>query len=276
MPYFQLKDNFRLHYVDEGQGEPILMLHGNPTWSFMYRKLIADAVSRGYRAIAPDHIGCGLSDKPQDYHYTLDNHIQNLTQLIKSLDISNITLVMHDWGGPIGMGYALRHPDKIKRIVLMNTVAFLSRDFPKRIYLCRIPLLAPLLVRGANLLIRTALKRGTVHPLPKDVLEKYSSPYSNWHDRVAVLAFPQDIPLSPKHPSYNTLKYIGDNLHTLKDKPITLIWGTQDFCIHTGFLNTWQKIYPDATVHLLDNAAHFLLEDAPEQVINYILSKNDC
>ena len=123
--FLELEDGLKMHYIDEGEGEVLLMLHGNPTWSFYYRNLI-QSFQKKYRCIAPDHIGCGLSDKPQDYNYTLSTHIDNLEQLVNSLGLKDITLVMHDWGGSIGMGLAVRQPKLIKRLIIFNTAAFLS------------------------------------------------------------------------------------------------------------------------------------------------------
>ena len=117
--------SWRYHYLDEGSGEPLLMVHGNPTWSFYWRNLILAFRDR-YRVVAPDHMGCGWSDKPQAYPYCLSTHIANLVQLIEHLDLRAVTLLVHDWGGPIGLGAALRVPDRIARLVLFNTGAFAS------------------------------------------------------------------------------------------------------------------------------------------------------
>jgi len=122
----------KLHYIDEGQGEVMLMLHGNPTWSFFYRN-VAKHFAKTNRVIVPDHVGCGLSDKPQDYEYTLKNHVQNTLALIEKLGLKDITLLVHDWGGAIGMGVATARPDLIKRMVIMNTAAFRSLEIPMRI-----------------------------------------------------------------------------------------------------------------------------------------------
>ena len=122
-------DSYRYHYLDEGQGETLLMLHGNPTWSFYYRNLILD-LKKTYRCVVPDHMGMGKSDKPQNYPYTLSQHIDNLVALVSELSLKDITLVVHDWGGAIGMGFAVRYPEKVKRLILFNTAAFLSKKIP--------------------------------------------------------------------------------------------------------------------------------------------------
>lgn len=264
-------DGFKMHFVSEGSGPTMLMLHGNPTWSFMYRDVIKAAAANGYRALAPDMLGCGLSDKPQNWPYHLENHIQNLEHwLDDELKLPEVTLVMHDWGGAIGMGYAVRHPDKVKRIVLMNTAAYISDDCPKRIYLCRCPLFGTLFIRGFNLFVEAAIRMAPATKLPRAVCNGYRFPYRNWHDRIATLRFVQDIPLSTNHPTWNTLHDIETRLPLLSEKPVTLIWGARDFCFHTGFLKRWQQIFPNAITHCFENAAHYLLEDAGQQIIPII------
>ncbi len=133
------------HYLDEGRGPTVLMVHGNPAWSFHWRNLIA-GLQGGCRLVAPDHIGCGLSDKPSDYPYRLGQHIDNLVELVERLDLRDVTLVAQDWGGAIGVGAALRLRERFSRLVLMNTAAFRSRRIPARIRICRTPLIGPLAV----------------------------------------------------------------------------------------------------------------------------------
>ena len=262
----------RMHYVKEGQGSAYVMLHGNPTWSFMYRDLIREAVAAGHMAVAPDLVGCGLSDKPRGWDYCLASHIDCIEKLIdEELGLEKFTLVMHDWGGGIGMGYAVRHPEKIERIVLMNTAAFPSTDCPKRIYLCKCPLLGPVLVQGLNLLVETALKRGPCRKLPQDVEAGYRYPYGSWGDRAGVLSFPRDIPLCRRHRTWAVLSGIESRLHLLGDKPISLMWGERDFCFHMGFFRRWRQIYPNASAWSFPDASHYLLEDAGERIMPIIL-----
>jgi haloalkane dehalogenase len=259
---------YKYHYIDEGEGEVLLFLHGNPTWSFYYRNLIQSFQNK-YRCIAPDHIGCGFSDKPQDYNYTLSTHIDNLEQLVDSLGLKDITLVMHDWGGSIGMGLAVRQPKLIKRIVLFNTAAFLSLNIPFRIELCRKPVIGLLAIRCFNMFVRGVLRFGIKH---KDVLTEqvragYLLPYNTFKNRIGNLRFVQDIPMNSSVQSYSVLENIEKNLKQFSELPILIIWGGKDFCFNSKFLDKWREIFPTAEIHLIDSAGHLVVEDSAKEVI---------
>ena len=189
----------RINYVDEGDAatDPILMVHGNPTWSFYWRRLIAQ-LSPQYRTVAIDHLGCGLSDKPVDHDYCLQNHIDNLCELIDQLDLSNVTLMAHDWGGSIGLGALLARRERFKRIVLFNTAAFPPPYIPLRIRACRWPVVGKMGVQGLNMFARAATTMATEQRggLPSDVAEGLLAPYDNWNNRVAIYKFVKDIPAS--------------------------------------------------------------------------------
>jgi len=148
-------DGAKMHYLDESDGFPVLMLHGNPTWSFYYRNMVK-ALTGEYRCIVPDHIGCGLSEKPQDYNYVLDAHINNVSKLVDTLKIEKLNLVVHDWGGSIGMGLAVRRPELINRIVVLNSAAFTDSFIPLRIAVCRVPVIGEIAVRQFNLFVQAA------------------------------------------------------------------------------------------------------------------------
>ena len=276
--YFDLNP-YKLHYLDEGEGEVLLFLHGNPTWSFYYRNLIQNFQGR-YRCVAPDHIGCGFSDKPQDYSYTLTTHIDNLEKLVDFLGLKNITLVVHDWGGAIGMGLAVRKPGLIKRLVLFNTASFLSSDIPLRIGLCRIPLLGTILIRYLNLFVRGVLRFGLKRRerLTQNVRAGYLAPYDTFENRIANLKFVQDIPIEQTVPSYSVMQYIETNLKQFDGYPILIIWGSEDFCFNVKFLNKWREIFPRAEVREVYNAGHLVVEDASDEIIPWIegfLRKNN-
>lgn len=271
-PHYAVVGGHRLHYVDEGSGPPVLMVHGNPTWSFLYRRLVR-AVAPRMRAIAPDHLGCGLSDKPQDWPYRLAGHIANLEALVEEhLRLERFSLVVHDWGGPIGLGYAVRRPERVERLVILNTAAFFLPRCPLRIRICRWPIFGDLVVRGANGFVRAAFvmavaKRKRLTPAARAGL---LYPYDSWRNRVAILGFVRDIPLGPRHPSRGVLAGIQERLGVLAGKPALICWGTQDFCFTEAFLDAWTGYLPNAAVLRFPDAGHYLLEDAGESVVSQI------
>ncbi len=273
-------DGHRYHYVDEGQGEPLLLVHGNPTWSFFWRELIL-ALRGQYRVIAVDHIGCGLSDKPQQYSYRLQQHIDNLSALVQSLDLRKVTLVAHDWGGAIGLGAALAAPERFARFVLSNTAGFRSPHIPWRIRLCHTPVFGTLAIRGLNAFLRAALRMALQKPerLTPAVRAGYLAPYDSWAHRIAIDRFVKDIPLSPRHPSYETLVQIERGLPMLADRPWLLLWGMHDWCFHPWYLERFLDFVPHAEVHRLKDAGHLILEDAPDESIEAVrtfLAKSAC
>lgn len=259
---------YRLHYVDDGRGSPLLMVHGNPTWSFYWRNLIT-AFRGTYRVIAVDHIGCGLSDKPAHYHYTLDQHIDNLVQLVDNLDLHHVTLVAHDWGGAIGLGAALARPDRFAAFILFNTGAFPPPFIPWRIRACRIPGLGTIAVQGLNLFARAALTMAIAdgNQLSSEVKAGLLAPYDCWAHRVAINQFIRDIPSQPSHPTWQTLARIEQQLRRFRDHPCQLIWGMQDWCFRPSCLERLNEIFPAAEVHRLTDASHYVVEDAHPQII---------
>ena len=265
-------DGHRYHYLDErpsgDSAGTLLMVHGNPTWSFAWRKLVTD-LSRDYRVIAVDHIGCGLSEKPADYPYTLDRHILNLSRLIETLDLRDITLFAHDWGGAIGMGAATRMPERFGRFVLLNTAAFRSDRMPLRIAVCRIPLLGAIGVRGLNLFSRAALRMAVEKHdrMTPAVKAGYLAPYNSWANRVAVHRFVQDIPLRPSHPSYLVLVDIEDGLVQFQESPMLLVWGERDWCFTPHFLDEFERRFPQAESCRIPSAGHYVFEDAHEVIL---------
>ncbi|HTQ37675.1 MAG TPA: alpha/beta fold hydrolase [Pirellulales bacterium] len=266
-----LLDGRRYHYLDEGQGEPLLLVHGNPTWSFYWRNLVSAFRDR-YRVIVPDHMGCGLSDKPQHYNYRLAQHVENLNRLVESLDLENVTLIAHDWGGAIGIGAALQSPGRFSRFIMMNTAAFRSPHIPWQIRLARTPLLGTLAIRGGNAFLRAALRTATEkrENFTPQVRAGYLAPYHSWANRVAVNAFVKDIPCTPRHASYVTLRRMEESLPTLADRPWLLVWGMRDWCFHEWYLQRFLELIPHAEVRRLPNAGHWLVEDDPEAVIRNI------
>jgi len=268
----------RMHFVDEGGDEvvrtdPLVMLHGNPTWSFFFRRLIT-ALSPHYRCIAPDHIGMGLSDKPEDkaYSYGLPQRVADLEKLLDHLDVKkDITLVLHDWGGMIGMAYAVRHPERIARLIVFNTAAFhmpRGKHLPWQIAICRKQLLGAMLVRGFN-----RFSVGAVHhcvrrrPLTPAVRAAYLAPYDNYANRIAVHRFIQDIPIKPSDTGYLNVTHVETNLARFADLPALICWGMRDFVFDADYLNAWLGHLPRAELHRYETAGHYLLEDAHEEII---------
>lgn len=268
--FFSLADGKKLHYIDEGdkKAPTILCLHGNPSWSFFYRS-IAKNLNANYRVIALDHLGCGLSDSLDSPSYSLREHIANLKAFISGLNLVDVNLVMHDWGGAIGMGWAIGDQKTVNSLTFMNTAAFHSRDIPKRIGILRTPIIGQLAIRRLNLFSRAALYMASTTKLAPKVQQGYLAPYTNPRRRNAVAAFVNDIPVAPSHPSYSTIKHIEKNLPLLKT-PVLCLWGKQDFCFHLGFFRHFKKVYPHAESIVLENAGHYLIEDAPHDVSSYL------
>jgi haloalkane dehalogenase len=258
-----------LHYLDEGPrgAPPLLLLHGNPTWSFYWREVVRRFRGR-FRVVAPDHLGCGLSDKPQDWSYRLADHVANIERLALELDLSGITLGVHDWGGAIGMGFATRHPDRVARIVVTNSAAFRSRRLPLRIAACRIPGFGPLAVRAVNGFALAALAMATAKGLEPLVAEGLVAPYGSWAERVALLRFVQDIPMRPSHPSWPALVAIEEGLARLAGKPMLILWGERDWCFTPSFREEWRRRFPAAIVRSFADAGHYLMEDARDGVLD--------
>lgn len=257
----------RMHYVDEGAGQPIVLLHGNPTWSFYYRELIK-GLSDGYRVIAPDHIGCGLSEKPQHYPYTLTRHIENLEKLVDHLQLGDMTLGVHDWGGAIGFGYAARHPERVMRFVVFNTAAFLG-PVPFRIAACGWPILGAIAVRGLNVFVRGAIYMACKDRsrMTREVKRGYLLPYGDYRSRVAIHQFVRDIPTTPAHPTYAVIESIDESLAQFRDRPMIIFWGMRDFCFNEKFLDGWTTRFPQAEVHRFEDAGHYVVEDAHERIV---------
>ena len=250
----------RLSYVDEGHGPAVVMVHGNPSWSYLYRNLIT-ALKGEYRCLAPDHLGCGLSDKPQHYSYRLHNHIENLEQLLDHLRIKRCVLVVHDWGGAIGMGWAAAHPERIKGLVALNTAAFPSRCLPFRIAVCRLPVFGAVVVRGLNGFAGAATSMAVHYPMDERVKAGFLAPYDCWHNRVAIHRFIQDIPMHERHPSRQALDTIAASLDRLRAKPMLILWGGRDFCFNRGFYEEWRRRFPHARAQYFEDGGHYVLED---------------
>ena len=237
-------DGRRLHYLDEGPRDAertLLFVHGNPTWSFHWRRLI-ESLRGEYRCVAPDHLGCGLSDL-QPRPLRLADHIANLQKLVETLDLRRVTLVAQDWGGAIGLGTLLAERERFERIVLFNTGAFRPWFIPWRIRACRGPLLGR--ADGAG---RQRLLAGGAHDdagpqggLEPAVRAGYLAPYNSWRRRAAVYQFVRDIPSNDRHPTWQTLEAIERKLPQMADLPTLLVWGERDWCFNTRCLDAVRR-----------------------------------
>jgi pimeloyl-ACP methyl ester carboxylesterase len=272
--FLTLSDGKRMHYLDEGpeDGEVLVFLHGYPTWSFLYRAFLIYYAARGFRCIAVDHIGYGLSDKPANRRYhTLRRHVYNLIECIHALDLRDVTLVMQDWGGPFGLGYAVRYPENVKRLVLMNTWGFQDTfDHPLHpwIKLLTRPGLSDLLLSSPNLVFGMGFQYGTARHLSSAVIAAYKAPFKDSRSRTALVQFPRMISTSATHPSANMMRAIEQGLEGFRKTPALIVWGEDDPLFSPDVAAHWKAMLPRAEgPFVIETARHFLPEDAPEDVI---------
>jgi haloalkane dehalogenase len=274
---FARADGLTQHYVDRGSGEPVLMLHGNPSWSWYWRHLI-DGLADRHRCIAPDWIGMGLSDKPGDdrYRYTLESRLDDLEQLYqhlvrdRGLPPTGLTLAVHDWGGMIGLAWAVRHPERVARLVVTNTAGFPNPKglrLPFALKLGRDSALGALLIRGFNAFAGGATRLATVKPMPAEVRAAYTAPYDSWAHRIATLRFVQDIPLGAGDPAWGIVEETGRGLQRLAGKPMLLGWGLRDFVFDRAFYDEFVRRFPDAQRCAYEDAGHYVLEDAHARLV---------
>ncbi|MEO5963499.1 MAG: alpha/beta fold hydrolase [Thermomonas sp.] len=284
---FDVRPGIAMSYLDEGpvsdggfEPEVIVMLHGNPSWSFYWRHLVTGLKDR-YRCIVPDHIGMGLSDKPDDapsaspnYDYTLQSRIDDLDALLDHLGITGpVTLAMHDWGGMIGFGWALRDPARVRRLIITNTASFplpASKRFPKRIAMGRHSRLGGWMIRRFNLFARGAAWMGTTRTLPREVRAAYAGVYDGWGPAISTLRFMQDIPLDEGDRAWPLVDAAAKQLPSYADRPAFIGWGLRDFVFDRHFLDGFRAALPNAEVHAFVDANHYVLEDKHELLVPMI------
>jgi pimeloyl-ACP methyl ester carboxylesterase len=272
--YFERPNGVQMHYLDEGSGAPVVMVHGNPTWSFYFRNLVK-GLSGSYRTIVPDHVGCGLSDKPTDalYDYVLERRVDDLEALLEHRGVTReITLLMHDWGGMVGLAFATRHPERIKRLVVLNTAGFglpPGRTLPWQVAVVRKLPFSSFLTRGLNAFSRGANLTCSVRPgrMTSAVKRAYLAPHDSWQHRISVQRFVEDIPLAPGDRSYDIVKNVSDRLGQFAKVPLLVCWGMQDYVFDEHFLAEWRRRLPHAEVHTFEDAGHYVLEDAHEEIL---------
>jgi len=274
-PHFLDRGGLKYHFVDEGSGDAVVMVHGNPTWSFFFRRLI-NALSPKYRCIAPDHMGCGLSDKPDEtrYDFRLRSRVADFSALMDHLNLSRVTLVVHDWGGMIAMAWAVANPQRVARIVVTNTAGFFppgGKGIPLRLWIIRnLSALARPAVLSGNLFARGAIPMAPRKRLPADIRKGLLAPYNCPNNRIATLRFVQDIPLVPGDPGFDIVDHVSRNLDRLSPIPMLILWGRHDFVFDTDYFNEWRRRFPEAESHLFDDAGHYLMEDVPERIIERV------
>jgi len=269
-------DGVRMSVVDDGAGPTLLFVHGNPAWSYLWRKLLAAGKAQGFRVVAPDLAGFGLSEKPSDPSYhSLQRHVDNLVALVRALDLREITLVMHDWGGPIGMGLAVNEPDRIARLVVANTVAFAPRE-ARPLTRWHASLATPWGYRAAvwlNAVQRSAMRLGVARPLPRDVARAYRWPMRERGARIAAARLVQMVPDGPEHPEARTLRRFMEDYPKLAGKPMLVLWADKDRVMRPRFAKRWLEEFPQAQIrHVAPDAGHFWQEDAPELFLPHILA----
>jgi pimeloyl-ACP methyl ester carboxylesterase len=271
----------RLHYVDEGPRDapPVVLMHGNPAWGYLYRNFIPPLVAAGYRVIVPDMLGNGRSDKPDRPEvYRIRRHAQRTEQLLESLDLQQATLVPHDWGMH-SLYWAIRHPDRVRSLYILNTIAHRRREqieLPLPIKLFRAPGTGPLLVQRLDAVRRFFLFRfGIAHQerVTPELKRAYLAPNPTAATRTGVLIFLREVPTGPDDPSSHFWGELEDGLERhFRDKPVGIAWGMQDRAFTSKVLDElWLRTFPHAAVTRIADAGHFVREDAHERVVPALL-----
>jgi haloalkane dehalogenase len=265
-PHWLDVDGERMHYVDEGEGDPVLLLHGEPTWSFLWRKIIP--VLPG-RKVAPDLIGFGKSDKPAEIGwYSYDRHVASIERLVAELGLEQITLVVHDWGGPIGLRFAVEHPELVERLVILDTGIGGGAPPSERWLRFR----EVVRLQGEALDIGRLVEAGTAQGLPDDVREAYDLPFRG-ASKAGALAFPELVPTEPEHPNTAPMNAVRDALRGWT-KPTRVVWGAEDSVLRPAIAHAFVELIPGAEGPVIvEGASHFLQEDRPEEVAAAIMRR---
>lgn len=276
LPYRSLRwqnGGHEQHYLDEGSGDPVVMVHGNPSWCFLWRDVVG-ALRATHRCIVPDHIGCGLSSRPAetDYAYTFEQRVADFGRFMDHLGLDRpVTIVAHDWGGMISMAWAVQHPERVGRICLFNTGAFPNphvKRLPWQLWLVRNTPIGAALVSGLNAFaVGAAYTAVTRRPMTPELRAAFVAPYAKRENRLATLRFVQDIPLLPSDRGFALVAATGEGLRGFADTPVFLGWGLKDFVFDEDFLRTFERAWPHAEVHRIADGGHYVLEDAGDELI---------
>ena len=262
-------NGYHMHYLDEGTGPAVLALHGNPTWCYYYRHLVT-ALRDQYRVIVPDHLGCGLSERHPDKHFRARDRADHLNTLIESLKIDRFSLIMHDWGGPIGTYMALKRLNNLDKLVYLNTTMTEIQSLPQFIRAAAHPIIGKFLTQYSRHFLRWTCQMGSNKGLANESIQGYMYPYLSAQDRSAIWGFVEDIPFSPHHPTFNDMMILEEGLPKLNKTPIQVIWGLKDLCFHPTMLRKLLRHFPHAEVLEIAEASHLVLEDAPALVCQTI------
>lgn len=268
-------DGLPVHYIDEGPRDapPILFLHGNPTWSFLYRDIVKGLLNP-FRCIALDYPGMGMSGKPRDhgrpdYGFTPREHSRIVEGFVDALDLRDLTLMVQDWGGPIGLGMAGRRPERVARLIVGNTWAWPVRGVP---YIERFSKLVGgpvgrFAILNFNAFVNFLVPGGVSNKrrLTKAVMAAYRAPFPTREDRMPTAVFPREILGSSDY-----LAEVEAGLERLRDKPALILWGMKDLAFRKAELERWRRLFPKAPVVALPTASHFIQEDAPKEIVDAI------
>jgi haloalkane dehalogenase len=260
-PHYAEVDGLRMSYVDEGSGDPIVLFHGEPTWAYLYRKMIPPLVAAGHRAIAPEFVGFGRSDKPTDQDwYTYDRHVEHVTELLAGLDLQNVTAVVHDWGGPIGLRWAVENTDRVARIVILNTGLFAGhvneafmawRNFAER---------------NPDLPVGFIIQSATKTDVPQDVIDAYEAPWPTAESKAGVAKFPLLVPTDEDAPGVVEMNSVRDELSRW-EKPALVCFSDSDPIFGPKAGQRFVDLIPGAEeMRVIEGGAHFLQEDRGEVI----------
>jgi len=266
-PHYLDQDGLRMHYLDEGTGDPVLCLHGEPTWSFLYRKMIP-RLAEVARVVCPDYFGFGRSDKPTEVEwYSFDRHYGSILRLVEELDLRALTVVVQDWGGPIGLRLAVEQPERVERLVLMNTGIGGGRP-PSETWLRFRDVVR---AAGRDFQAGRLIRRSAVRGLADDVVAAYDAPFPGPESKAGPLAFPEHVPTEPEHPNTAPLMAIREALKSW-EKPALVLFGDSDPIFRPEVAESIVRLIPGALpAEILANAGHFVQEDAGEEAADRIV-----
>ncbi len=267
-PHYAEVDGLRLHYVEEGEGEPLVCFHGEPTWAYLYRKMLPPLVGGGFRVVCPDYAGFGRSDKPTDRRwYTYARHVELVSALLAGLDLRDATVVVHDWGGPIGLRWAVENPDRVARLVILNTGIWPARRISEGFMAWR-----DFAERNPDLPVGFVLQSATTTELPDEVVRAYEAPFPDAASKAGAAQFPLLVPLSDDDPGAAEMSAVVDELRRW-DKPVLVAFSDADPVFpYPGAGEAFSEAIPGAGEQVpIEGAAHFLQEDRGERVAEEVL-----